>query len=403
MLSLEAAGIEAICVDAAYEIRPLGVGINVLPHAARELIELGLGDALASSGVPTAALVYHDRFGRPIWTEQRGVAAGYHWPQYSIHRGRLQQLLLDTVRRRVGERAVRCGVAVEDFRTGRTEVCVALRSRHSDTREVVSADVLVGADGINSVVRGKLHPSEGPPIWSGINMWRGTAEREPFLGGRTMIVAGSNLSSKFVAYPISAEAESRGRALVNWVAEAKVAAPGSAPEDWRQRGRHDDFRTRFADWRFDWLDVPALIEATTDIIEFPMVDRNPLRHWGEERVTLLGDAAHPMYPVGSNGASQAILDARVLAWCLAESDDPQVGLRSYEALRRPPTTELVLASRELGPERIMALVEQRTPDGFGRIEDVLNAGELDEIMSRYRQQAGFSVAELNVRPSWTVS
>jgi 2-polyprenyl-6-methoxyphenol hydroxylase-like FAD-dependent oxidoreductase len=379
------------------------VGINLLPHAVRELTELGLADELAATGIPTAELVYHDRFGNRIWAEPRGVAAGYRWPQYSIHRGELQLLLLQAVQQRLGAFSVRTGAAVERYEQTGTEVRVELQDRDSKSLDVVSADVLVGADGIHSTVRAALHPGEGPPRWNGIHMWRGVTETEPFLTGRSMIMAGSNLSSKFVAYPISRSVERCGRAAVNWVAEVRLEEGATVePADWHRRGRADDVLPYFAGWRFSWLDIPALIAGAPAMFEYPMVDRDPLPSWGAGRVTLLGDAAHPMYPIGSNGASQAIIDARVLAWHLATASDPKAGLAGYESLRRPETAALVLSNRAMGPERVMAIVEQRAPKGFKRIEDVLTKEELDAIAHDYKRIAGFQVEELNTRRSWNV-
>lgn len=401
-LSLHAAGIKALVVEAAREIKPLGVGINLLPHAVRELSELGLADALAATGIPTAELVYHDRFGNRIWAEPRGLAAGYRWPQYSIHRGELQALLLAAVQQRLGASSVRTGIVVERHEQTGAGVRVALRDRNSGEVEQVTADVLIGADGIHSAVRAQLHPDEGPPRWNGILMWRGVTEAAPFLTGRTMIMAGSNLTRKFVAYPISRSAELRGRSAINWVAEVRLHEESTiAPGDWNRRGRIEDVLPHFATWRFPWLDVPALITGAPAVFEYPMVDRDPLSSWGAGRVTLLGDAAHPMYPIGSNGASQAILDARALAWHLATAIDPEAALSAYEADRRPATSALVLANRGMGPERVMALVEQRAPNGFSRIEDVLSQEELEEIARGYKQTAGFLAEELNARPSWS--
>ncbi|AUX20358.1 hypothetical protein SOCEGT47_008260 [Sorangium cellulosum] len=402
-LSLHAAGVEAQVVEAAREIVPLGVGINLLPHAVRELTELGLADELAATGIPTAELVYYDRFGDRIWGEPRGIAAGYRWPQVSIHRGELQALLLAAVRRRLGASSVRTGLAVERHEQTGDLVRVALRDRASGAIEEVVADVLVGADGIHSSVRAALHPGEGPPRWNGVQMWRGVTEAEPFLTGRSMIMAGSNLTAKFVAYPISRDAELRGRAAINWVAEVRVGEGASvAPESWTRRGRAEDVLPHFAAWRFPWLDIPALIAGAPAIYEYSMVDRDPLPSWGAGRVTLLGDAAHPMFPIGSNGASQAILDARALAFELATALTPEEALAGYEAERRPATSELVLANRAMGPERVLALVEQRAPHGFARIEDVLSREELEEIARGYKRTAGFLIAELNSRRSWGV-
>lgn len=401
-LSLHAAGLDVEVFEASREIRPLGVGVNLLPHAVRELTELGLGDELAAAGVATAELAYHDRFGNRIWAEPRGRRAGYRWAQYSIHRGQLQILLLDAVRERMGTDAVRTGLALERFEQTRHGVHLQLRDRRDGQEVMASADVLIGADGIHSAVRTQLHPGECRPLWNGIHMWRGVSEAEPFLSGRTMIMAGSNRRAKFVAYPISAPAERGGRTRVNWVAEVRLGRGALVePEDWRRQGRLGDVLPHFADWHFPWLDVPGLITAAPVIYEYPMVDRDPLPWWGRGRVTLLGDAAHPMYPIGSNGASQAIIDARILALEVARTDDVPSALAAYDESRRPPTTALVLANRQMGPERAMAIVEQRAPNGFARIEDVIGRRELEEITNRYRAIAGFDVETLNTRPSWT--
>ncbi|MDB5066823.1 MAG: putative FAD-dependent monooxygenase [Chloroflexi bacterium] len=396
-LSLHAAGIEVEVLELAREIRPLGVGINILPSAVRELVELGLGDALAAAAVPTRELAYHDRFGTRIWSEPRGVAAGYRWPQYSVHRGELQRLLLDAVHHRLGADAVHCGMAFERFEQTERQVRLEVRDRAAGRVITRDADLLVGADGIHSAVRGQLHPEEGPPIWNGIHMWRGVTEAEPFLGGRTMIMAGSNRRAKFVAYPIS-----RGRAAVNWVAEVRLGRGASvAPEDWHREARVDDVLPHFSRWHFDWLDVPGLIRGAPRIWEYPMVDRDPLPRWGTGRVTLLGDAAHPMYPIGSNGGSQAIIDARALAWSLVHAEDPVAGRAAYETARREPTAAIVLANRRMGPERALAIIEERAPGGFDRIEEVMSHDEIEAIVRAYQRTAGFDAAGLNAARSWS--
>ncbi|MGS2648108.1 flavin-dependent oxidoreductase [Streptosporangium sp. G12] len=371
-LSLHAAGFENLTVhEAAREIRPLGVGINLLPHAVRELTELGLADRLAAIGVATAELAYFDRYGSAIWSEPRGVDAGYRWPQYSVHRGRLQMMLLDAVVERLGPRSVVTGSRVTGPGT---------------------EDLLIGADGIHSAIRARLFPDEGPPPWNGLILWRGTTYGAPFLTGRSMIMVGDG-TQKFVAYPI----ETGERTLVNWIAEKPSggAAPGRG--DWNRPADLAEVEEHFADWRFDWLDVPRIIAGAETAYEYPMVDRDPLPHWTEGNVTLLGDAAHAMYPIGSNGASQAIIDARVLAHSLAYGD-----LAAYEAVRRPATTTLQLANRRMGPEIVMKLAHERAPGGFDDIEQVIPYAERAEIAASYKRTAGFDPASLNGSPSWSV-
>ncbi|MFI6484884.1 flavin-dependent oxidoreductase [Nonomuraea sp. NPDC050663] len=366
-LSLHAAGFTDVTVhEAARTIEPLGVGINLLPHAVRELTELGLADRLAAIGVATAELAYFNRYGTPIWSEPRGLDAGYAWPQYSVHRGRLQLLLLEALLERLGPGSVVTGSRV----TGPGD-----------------EDLLVGADGINSDVRRHLYPDEGPPPWNGLVLWRGTSYGEPFLTGRSMIMAGDG-TQKFVAYPIAP-------GLINWIAEKPL--DGDPPErgNWNRPADLAEIGGHFADWRFDWLDVPALIAGAEKAYEYPMVDRDPLPRWTAGKVTLLGDAAHAMYPIGSNGASQAIIDARVLAHALARDD---LGL--YEAERRAVTTALQLSNREMGPEVVMKLAHERAPHGFDDIEQVIPYEERAEIAASYKRTAGFDPASLNARPSW---
>ena len=404
-LSLHAAGIDATVIDSAASLRPLGVGINLMPHAVRELTELGLGEELEATGIPTAEMVHFDRHGNRIWGFASGRNIGYRWPQYSIHRGELQMILLAAVRARLGPDAVRTGTAVTGFSESGAGVQVRVRDRLTGTSSTLGGDVLVGADGLYSAVRAQLHPGEPPPRWGGVIMWRGVVEGAPFLTGRTVAVAGTNAALKFVAYPISRQAERRGHALLNWVAEVTLPAGRPDGADWNRTGRVEDVLPWFADWKFGWLDVPALITGAPRILEYPMVDRDPLPSWGAGRVTLLGDAAHPMYPIGANGGSQAVLDARILAWSLARalstSGTPAEGLAAYETARLQTVNAIVLACRDMPADRLLQTVSTRAPDGFSRIEDVLSAAELAAFDQAYRATTLPDVAALNARPSLT--
>ncbi|GLW04944.1 flavin-dependent oxidoreductase [Microtetraspora sp. NBRC 13810] len=403
-LSLHAAGIDCVLADSAAELRPLGVGINIQPHAVRELTELGLGEALSTTGIATSVQTYTNRYGQPILTLPRGRSAGYAWPQYSIHRGHLQMLMLAAVKERLGPEKVRLSLAFEAFEQDSGSVTALMRDLRTGRSVAETGDVLVGADGLHSTVRRRLHPDDPPLRWSGIRLWRGAVETVPFLDGSTLLVAGSNLSKKFVAYPISAEAGRRGRALVNWVAELNVAGTGTSWEaDWTAAGALEDVLPHFADWAFPYLDVAGLIENTERILHYPMVDRDPLPFWGEGRVTLLGDAAHPMYPIGSNGGSQAVLDARVLARALAGTPNPLKGLSEYEDERLAPTTKLVLAHRELPMDETIKKVDERAPQGFADIANVLTPAELAHMSEAQKRITDMDVAALNERPSWNVT
>ncbi|MGZ0712650.1 flavin-dependent oxidoreductase (plasmid) [Coraliomargarita sp. W4R53] len=392
-LSLESAGFRDIEIyERAAEIRGLGVGINLLPHAMRELTELGLADRVAALGVAPAALTYYNRHGELIWSEPRGREAGYRWPQQSVHRGRLQLELLAAVRERLGD-IVHTDHRLVDI-TPDTERDVA-RFATPEGEIEIEADVIVAADGIHSTARALRNPAEGGPQWSGLTLWRGTAVVPSFLDGRTMIMTGDG-EQKFVAYPLS-RPDAAGRVRVNFIAERRGA--GSPDADWNRSVESAPIAALFEDWRYDWLDVPATIAAADEIFEYPMVDRDALPSWTTGRTTLLGDAAHAMYPNGSNGGSQAIIDARTLAFHLATDATVADALAAYESERRPATAALLEMTRRTGPERVMQLAHERAPGGFADIHDVIPESELIEIAASYKRAAGFHPDVLNARPT----
>lgn len=396
-LALHKAGISCTLYESVTELRELGVGINLLPHAVRELMDLGLFDDLQQSAVETSELCYFNKYGQLIWREPRGKQAGYHWPQFSVHRGRLQGLLQQAVVDRLGPEALNCGHHLQDYElTGDGRVKLHFIERKSGTAlEPRFGDCVIAADGIHSRVRAIHYPDEGMPIWNGAILWRGVTDSSQFLSGRSMFMAGHQ-DQKFVCYPISADHYSKGRSLTNWIAELRFDTTElAAREDWNRAGVLEDFLPQFESWQFDWLDIPAMIRAADGCYEFPMVDRDPVPNWAFEQVVLLGDAAHPMYPIGSNGASQAILDAACITRMLQEHPDPQTAFAAFDAERRPKTSAIVLANRNNGPEQVMQMAEERAPEGFGRIEDVIDAAELEDIARRYKQIAGFDRSSLN--------
>ena len=394
-LSLHAEGIDVAVRESVPEIQPLGVGINLLPHAVRELDALGVFDELESVGIASTTLAYFSARGQLIWEESRGRAAGYQWPQLSLHRGTLQMVLHLTAVERLGADRVVPGrhlTAIDHHDSGATA--------HFECRdgsggiESVDAGIVVAADGIHSTVRQQRFPHEGMPLWNGALLWRGAVEYDPILDGRTMVWAG-HPDQKFVAYPI--RDLDNGKQLVNFIAEYRTDDRELLErEDWNRAGNLNDFAPRFDDWVFDWLDIPELLRAAPGTFLFPMVDRDPLDYWTEGRVTLIGDAAHPMYPIGSNGASQGILDARVLSGCIrSHRNDPDRALAIYEAHRRPATSAIVLANRGLGPEMPMRLVHERAPEGFDYINDVISPEEILEVTNGYRRTAGFALEALS--------
>jgi 2-polyprenyl-6-methoxyphenol hydroxylase-like FAD-dependent oxidoreductase len=394
-LSLAEIGTEVDVYESVRDVRALGVGINLLPHAVRELDALGLMDALQERAVAPTSLVYCSHRGQEIWREPRGLAAGYPWPQLSIHRGVLQEILLDAFVARVGEQHLHLDhtLARVDGDGARAEATFVTGDGGELTR---TADALVACDGIHSAARAQRYPDEGPPRWNGALLWRGLSEMEPVLDGRSMVWAGHR-DQKFVGCPIADLAD--GRQTFNFVAELR--RPGSAlgrDEDWNRPGVLDDFVPSFEDWSFGWLDVPGIIRRSPGTYVFPMVDRDPVDRWTFGRTTLLGDAAHPMYPIGSNGASQAILDARVLAGCLRAERDVVRAFERYERARLPATAAIVRANRGLGPELPMQLVYERAPDGFDDVDAVITRQEIDEATDTYRTTAGFALSALRDDP-----
>ncbi|NUT57834.1 MAG: flavin-dependent oxidoreductase [Agromyces sp.] len=393
-LSLHAAGHRDIrVVERVRELRPLGVGINLLPHAVRELTELGLGEQVARIGVAPARLAYFNRHGQPIWSEPRGLEAGYRWPQLSVHRGEFQLMLVEEVERRLGAGTVRQGLRLTavDHRAGDGGAHVARFAEASGATASMEADLIVAADGIHSAVR-RQH---------GLVLWRGTAVVPAYLDGRTMIMAGDG-HQKFVAYPLAAPDAPAGRSRVNFIAERRALDGAEAQSAWNRPVDPAPIVDLFADWKFDWLDVPSVIGSAERILEYPMVDRDPIPRWTFGRTVLLGDAAHAMYPNGSNGASQAILDARTLAHRLATEPTIEAALAAYEDERRPATARLLEMTRRLGPEQVMQLAYERAPGGFVDVHDVIPQAELERIARDYKVAAGFDPARLNERSSLSV-
>jgi 2-polyprenyl-6-methoxyphenol hydroxylase-like FAD-dependent oxidoreductase len=387
-LALHARGLTCRVFESARQFRELGVGITLLPHGMRELCALGLEEKLRAAAIENEESVFFTRHGQRIYAEPRGCFAGYPNPELGIHRGRLHRILYEAVIERLGaDRIVldRECVGVEQDARG-----AVLRLR-SGGREIdaVRGDVVVACDGVNSALRRQFYPGE-PLAFTGINTWRGVTRRAPILTGRSYLRIGTVETAKIVIYPIVDDIDGSGLQLVNWMAERRM--PGAPMNDWNKPGRLEDFLPFYADWRFDWLDVPQLIRSADAILEYPMVDRDPVARWSFGRVTLMGDAAHPMYPRGSNGAAQALIDARTLAEILAHNADVESALREYEAARLEPTARVVRTNREHPPDYLIMKVDELTGGRpFRHIDDVISQAELRELSESYKRIAGFSL------------
>jgi len=387
-LSMAQRGQPCEIFEAVAEVRELGVGITLLPHAMRELAALGVQPRLEAQGIENLESVFFNRYGQFIYREARGRHAGYAYPELGIHRGKLHRILFDDALRRVGPAQLHTGhrcVGVEQDELGAT---VHFAGPDGARREPVRADIVIACDGVQSALRRQFYPGE-PMAFAGINTWRGVTRHAPILGGKSYLRVGSIETGKMVIYPIVDQVDAQGRQLVNWMAE--IQGGGRTMNDWNQRGDVADFQEIYRDWRFDWLDVPRLIADAEQVLEYPMVDRDPVERWTFGRVTLMGDAAHPMYPRGSNGAAQALIDARTLAELLHTCADPLQALQNYEQQRLPATARIVQTNRTTPPDFINTRVDQLSGGKpFRHIDDLISADELRRISEDYQRIAGFS-------------
>ncbi|KAM7192886.1 3-hydroxybenzoate 6-hydroxylase [Naviculisporaceae sp. PSN 640] len=409
-IALHAAGFNDIHVfEASAVLTTLGVGINVQPSAVLILRNLGLLPGLKDIAIETKDLNYYSRHGNTIISEPRGVSAGYAVPQFSIHRGEFQMLLLETAKSRIGEDRIHLDHAFTSYTQDAGSITAHFTRRGNDEPPAIpsmTGAVLIAADGINSTARRLLYPREGPPRFSGRILWRGCVEREPYLTGASMVWAG-HANQKFIAYPISGRSARNGKSLVNWIAELRVRDENDPdltppPTDWTKRVPKERFAGPFEKWECGGLKMAELIDSTENVFEFPMCDRDPVDRWSFGRLTLLGDAAHAMYPIGSNGATQAVIDAETLAARLSEiaSTWQQDGvvekaLTQYQEQRLPPTSKIVMANRANGPDHVLEIAHQRAPNGFENIYDIIGKEELESIGAAYKAIAGFEKEAVN--------
>lgn len=389
-LHLHARGLKCDVFEAAPEVRELGVGITLLPHAMRELAALGLQAAIEAAGIENLESAFYNRYGQFIYKELRGRHAGYALPEIGIHRGKLHRILFDAAMERIGAEHIHLGARVAGIEQRADGVDVRFESG-----SVCRAGILVACDGINSAVRRIFYPNE-KLCFTGINTWRGVTRRKPILSGKTYLRVGSISTGKMVIYPIIDHVDGGDTQLINWMAE--IQQGGESPNDWNQGGRIEDVLPIYKDWRFDWLDVAALIENADQILQYPMVDKDPITQWTFGSVTLMGDAAHPMYPRGSNGSAQALIDARTLAdelaarQHLADTHEAHLqALHAYEANRRPKTAQIVLTNRSHPPDFINSHVDELSGGKpFRHIDDVISQEALRQFSEDYKRIAGFS-------------
>jgi len=387
-------GVPCKVFESVAKLRPLGVGINLQSSAVRELYDMGLAHRLDEIGIRTRDYGMYSKKGLHIWTEDRGTWAGYTWPQYSIHRGQLHMMLYDALLDRTGPDVIETGWSVVGFSNQDNQAHLHLRIATGETRTETGC-LVIGADGIHSTIRAQLVPEEGPPVWGGTMLWRGTTQAKPYKSGASMVMIGHD-GLRIVSYPISKPDSQTGAATLNWIATLNYDKEASwRKEDWSREANLDDFLPQFEGMVFDWLDVPQMIRNSERIYEYPMVDRDPLDQWTHGRVTLMGDAAHAAYPVGSNGAGSGIIDARELGAAFLAHGVTPAALTAYEAKMRPVTSEVILTNRVAGPDKILDIVEERCGGQFDKIEDIISQQEMLEHANTYKAIAGYGIQSTN--------
>jgi len=398
-LTLHQIGVPCVLYEAVRDMRPLGVGINMQPNAVRELYELGFTEAdLDRVGLPAKEWALVGLNGNDIYSEPRGRLAGYRWPQYAVHRGHFHMMLYRSLLERIGPDAVNLGSRVTGYRKNADGGVTALVEHADGSTSEAAGVLLIGADGIHSAIRAQMHPAQPPIHWGGAIMWRGTTWGKPSRSGASMVGLGTH-RQRVVFYPISHPDPKTGLSMINWIAEVTLDnSEGWKQLGWFRQAHIDDFAHHFEDWVWDWLDVPALLRNAETIFENPMIDRDPVPTWRDGPVLLLGDAAHAMYPTGSNGGSQAIVDARMLGAAMVEHGVTPDALAAYNDRLCGPISQLVLRNRSAGPFGLLNIVDERCGGTFDNIDDVIPPDERAAFMAGYKAAAGLAIETLNTAP-----
>jgi 2-polyprenyl-6-methoxyphenol hydroxylase-like FAD-dependent oxidoreductase len=398
-LTLHAIGVPCIVFESVSELKPLGVGINLQPNAVRELYELGFGnEQLDRIGIQTREWALVGLNGKDVYSEPRGLLAGYKWPQYSVHRGKLQMMLYHAAIKRLGTNAIRTGQRVMGYRNTDDGVEVQVKSRAGGLTELTGS-MLVAAEGLHSAVRSQMYPDQPPIQWGGAIMWRGVTKGKPIRTGASFVGFGTH-HHRVVFYPISQPDPDTRLADINWIAEITVDNTGGWQHgDWNKKVKHTEFMHHFEDWQHDWIDVPAMLLGAAEVYEYPMIDRDPIPTWVDGNVALLGDAAHVMYPTGSNGASQAIMDARLLGAYMIQHGVTTKALKAYDDRLCKDISAVILRNRGAGPFGLLNLLDDRCGGIFDDIDAVIPEKERNEFMQVYKNAAGFAIENLNNAPS----
>jgi len=381
-LQLNHYGFAVEIFESAKELSPLGLGLNLQPKAVKILANCNLFDELITNGVAISSVEFQCKDGLSIFSQKRGIADGYDFPQIAIHRAKLQQMLLKQFTLQPKNK-IYLGQQLINFQEYHSNVVCTLVDRTTNNVLDKTVDILIGADGIHSTIRAKIHNDKANYQFAGIMMWRGISKIKPFQQHSSVVVRG-NRNVQLITYPIS-PLDKNGECYINWVVEIFDEETNTLDDNcWNKQGHVAEFIHYFNDWQNKFLDIEPLFDKAINIFKFPMVDRNPLNYWNTNRVTLIGDAAHPMYPRGANGASQGIIDAEYLATVIHSASNISDALQQYQANRLPITSKIVLDNRNANQLEILSLVAARCQKTCQNIHTCIDSEYIRQILTDYK-------------------